>query len=143
MSFDLKIINGDLVIDKGDLRKVVDSEKLIQALLKICLTTAGSNPLHPWYGSYISRSVIGSVLPSDVIQGLAKSQLQTAINNLKELQEIQVRSRYNLTPDEQISSIIDISVGRNAIDPRLYMVLIKVLSKGFKPVTTQFSLNTI
>src|ERR1039458_5609818 len=38
MSFDLKLINGDLVIQNGELQTVTNSEKLIQDILKICLT---------------------------------------------------------------------------------------------------------
>ena len=41
MSFDLKITNGDLVINNGLLTIVVDSEKLIQDILKICLILIG------------------------------------------------------------------------------------------------------
>ena len=43
MSFDIKIKSGDLVITQGQLQKVIDSEKLIQDILKMRLTTAGSN----------------------------------------------------------------------------------------------------
>lgn len=143
MSFDLKIKNGDLVLDRGDLRTVVDSEKLIQDLLKIALTTAGSNPLHPWYGSFISRSLVGSPLTTNIILQVAQSQLQNAIENLRTLQQTQIKSFQRVTPDEQINSILDISIIRNASDPRLFDVRIKVLSKGFKPITTAFTVDTI
>lgn len=143
MSFDLKVKNGDLVLDRGDLRTVVDSEKLIQDLLKIALTSAGSNPLQPWYGSYISRSLIGSPLSTNIILQVAQSQLQNSIENLRTLQQQQVKSFQIMTPDEQINSIMDISINRNNSDPRLFDVVIKVLSKGFKPITTAFTVDTI
>ena len=143
MSFDLKIVSGDLVLDQGDLRVVRDSEKLIQDLLKIALTSAGSNPLQPWYGSFISRTLIGSPLTTSIIVQVAQSQLQNAIENLRTLQQSQVKSFQNITPDEQINSILDISINRNQNDPRVFDVRIKVLSKGFKPITTAFTVNTI
>ena len=37
MSFDLKIRSGDLVLSSGDLQTVVDTEKLTQDILKMCL----------------------------------------------------------------------------------------------------------
>lgn len=143
MSFDLKIRNGDLVLDRGDFKTIVDSEKLIQDILKICLTTAGSNPMNPWYGSYVSRSLVGSGLSTDIIFQLGQTQLQNALEILKSLQDSQVKQFQRVSPDEQINSILDISINRNTQDPRLFDVIIKVVSKGFKPVTTVFRVSTI
>lgn len=143
MSYDLKIRNGDLVLDNGDLKIVIDSEKLIQDLLKIALTSAGSNPLQPWYGSFISRSLVGSTLGTNIIVQVAQSQLQNSIENLRTLQQSQIKSFQNVSPDELINSILDISIDRNSVDPRLFDVRIKVLSKGFKPISTAFTVDTI
>lgn len=145
MSFDLKIKNGDFVIKGGDLQKVQDSEKLIQDILKITLSPVGSNPAYPWYGSYVSRSLIGSGMSTDIIFQMGQSQLQNAIENLKSLQDIQVRSflNPNISADEHIGAIVDISLNRGIKDPRLFDVLIKVTTKGFKPATASFTITTI
>jgi hypothetical protein len=143
MSFDLKISNGDLVISQGKLKTVVDSEKLIQDILKIALTTAGSNPIHPWYGSFISRTLVGNPNYSSMLVQIAKSQLTTALQNLKDLQDIQVKSYQRVSGDEQIATISDISIVQNQIDPRLFDVVIKALTKGLKPITTAFRVSTI
>ncbi len=143
MSFDLKISKGDLVILNGRLQTVVDSEKLIQDILKMCLTTAGSNPIHPWYGSFISRTIIGNPNYSSILVQIGKSQLTTALNNLKELQDLQVKSYQRVSADEQISAIRDISIYRDEVDPRLYNVQVSVISKGLKPITTAFRISTI
>lgn len=143
MSFDLKLSGGDLVINNGQLQTVVDSQKLIQDILKICLTTAGTNVIHPWYGSFISRTIVGNPMHSSVLVQIAKSQLNTALENLKELQNIQVNSFQRVSADEQISSILDISIIKNQLDPRLFDVRLKVLSKGFKPITSDFTVSTI
>jgi len=143
MSFDLKIVNRDLVLINGQIKTIVDSEKLIQDILKICLTAAGSNPLHPWYGSLVSRTIIGNPLYSSILVQIAKNQLSTALDNLKSLQEIQVKSLQRVSADEQISTILDISVIRNQITPTLFNVTVKALSKGFKPITTAFGISTI
>lgn len=143
MSFDLKISKGDLVILNGRLQTVVDSEKLIQDILKMCLTTAGSNPIHPWYGSFISRTIIGNPNYSSILVQIGKSQLTTALQNLKELQDLQVKSYQRVSADEQISAIRDISIYRDEVDPRLYNVQVSVISKGLKPITTAFRISTI
>jgi phage baseplate assembly protein W len=143
MSFDLKIINGDLVIQNGDLRTVVDSEKLIQDILKICLTNVGANPLQPGYGSFLSRTIIGNAMYTTAIVTIAKSQLNTCLTNLQTLQKKQVQSRQRMSADEQLAAITDISVVRNQLDPRLFDVRIKGLTKGFKPITTAFKVSTI
>lgn len=143
MSFDLKIIGGDLVIQSGLLRTVVDTEKLIQDILKICLTTAGSNPLYPWYGSFISRTLVGNPNYTSSLVQIAKSQLYTALNNLMQLQKTQLQSFQRVSADEQLASIVDISVVQNQINPTLFSVKVQALSKGLKPVTTAFTINTI
>lgn len=143
MSFDLKIKNGDLVINNSELQTVIDSEKLIQDILKICLTTNGANPFHPWYGSYLSRTVVGNPSHTSVLVQVGKSQLNTALNMLISLQDLQVKSFQTVTADEQISAISEISVVRNQFDPRLIDVRIGAITKGLKPITTAFRVSTI
>jgi hypothetical protein len=143
MSFDLKIIAGDLVINNGLLQTVVDTEKLIQDILKICLTTAGTNPLQPWYGSFISRTLIGNPNYTSVLVQIAKSQLTTALTNLQQLQALQLQSFQRVTADEQLSAILDISVIQNTANPTLFSIVIQVLSKGLKPVSTKFMVNSL
>lgn len=143
MSFDLKIISGDLVINQGLLQTVVDSEKLIQDILKICLTTAGTDPQAPWYGSYISRTLIGNPNQTSMLVQIAKSQLNTALTNLQQLQTTQVKSFQRVSADEQLAAITDISVIQNTINPTFFQITISGLTKGFKPITTAFMVNTI
>jgi len=44
---------------------------------------------------------------------------------------------------EQLAAILDISVQRNGLDPRLFEVKIKVLTKAFKKVDTSFTVTTL
>lgn len=142
MSFDLKIKNGDLVFSNGDLQKVVDTEKLEQDILKICLTSVNANPLHPWYGSFLSRTVVGSAQYTNMLSQIAKTQLSTALDNLRQLQINQI-SYQRVSADEQLNAVSDISVIRNKINPMWYNVAIKVITKGFKKVETSFKVSTI
>jgi hypothetical protein len=143
MSIDLKIINGDLVINNGALQTVQDSEKLIQDILKICLTDVGSNPLHPSYGSFLSRSVVGNAAQTNVIVQIAQAQLNTCLTNLQQLQQLQLKSFQKVSADEQLAAITGISVLRSTYDPRLFNVKISGLTKGYQPITTAFTVNTI
>lgn len=143
MSFDLKIANGDFVISNGTLKTVIDTEKLIQDILKLALTTAGSNPIHPWYGSFISRTLVGNPNYTPVLVQIAKSQLTTALQNLKDLQDLQIKSFQRVSADEQIAAISDISIVQSQVDPREFDIVIKVLTKGLKPTSTAFTMSTI
>lgn len=143
MSYDLKIINKDLVINNSQLQTVIDSEKLIQDILKICLTTVGGNPFHPGYGSFLSRTIVGSSLSTDIIVQVAKSQLDTCLTNIQALQQIQLQSFQRVSADEQLAAVLGISIIRNSQDPRLFNVSIHALNKGFKPITTAFTVSTI
>lgn len=141
MSFDLKIENGNLAIQNGDFKQVTDSEKLIQDILKISLTDAGSNRLHPWYGSFITKNIIGSAQDFSLLVDIGKSQLQSALENLKTLQEIQVGAFQNMSSDEQLLSVLNIKINHNVYDPRQIEIELSVLTKGRKPVSTSFSIN--
>jgi hypothetical protein len=143
MSFDLKIVNKDLVISQGQLKTVRDSEKLIQDILKICLTDVGSNPIHPSYGSFLSRSIVGNAMHTDVIVQIGTSQINTCLTNLQHLQQLQLKSFQKVSADEQLAAITGISITRSAFDPRLFNIRIRCLTKGFQPVTTAFSVSTI
>jgi hypothetical protein len=137
-------MNGDLVIgSNGDLATVSGSNKLKQDLLKIALTTVGANPLQPWYGSLVGKTLIGSFVRSDIVFTMAQAQLTNSIENLKSLQNIQVSSGQQVTPDEQIASISNISIIRNTIDPRLINVVIQVLSRAFTNVSTSFTASNM
>lgn len=140
MSFDLKIINGDFVLNNGDLDIITGKDKLIQDILKICLTTPNSSIYNPWYGSFISKTLIGSVLDTNITIDMAKSQLQNALENLKKLQQLQLANSFQyVSPDEHIAGIKEIGITRNNIDPRLFSVTIKVLNRSFKQVSANFT----
>lgn len=143
MSYDIKISGGDIAIQNGDLKKVFDSEKLIQDILKICLTTAGTNKFNPWYGSFLSKTIIGNPMDMPMIVQISKSQLNSSLENLKTLQEEQIKTFQYVSQDEQIAGIVNISIVRNQIDPRLFDISIQVVSKGMKPITTAFRVSTI
>jgi phage baseplate assembly protein W len=143
MSFDLQVIAGDLVINNGQLSTVVDSDKLAQDILKICLTSAGSNPLLPWYGSFLSRTLIGNPNYTSVLVQIAKNQLSTALTNLQQLQQLQAKSFQRMSADEQLAAVTDISVMQSTVNPTLFSIVIKALTKGLKPITTNFMVNPL
>jgi hypothetical protein len=143
MSFDLQVIAGDLVINNGQLGTVYDSAKLIQDILKICLTTAGSNPIFPWYGSFLSRTLIGNPNYTSVLVQISKNQLQTALTNLQQLQQLQLQSFQRMSADEQLAAIVNISVTQNLANPTLFSIVIQALSKGLKPISTSFMVNSL
>lgn len=130
-------------VQNGQLTTVVNAAKLVQDILKICLTAVGSNPIHPTYGSYLSRSVIGNAMKSSVIVQIAQSQINTCLTNLQSIQANQVKSFQQVSADEQLASVLGISVLRSRTDPRQYNITITVLTKGFQPITTNFALSPI
>lgn len=143
MSFDLKIQNKDLKIINGQLKTVVDSEKLIQDILKICLTDAGSNILNPFYGSFISSAMIGSSLATEIVVSLGQAQIQKCLENLQSLQLVQVSTLQRVSPDEQLAAVNKVSIIRNTNDPRLFQVVIFGYTKGFKPITAAFRVSNL
>lgn len=141
MSFDFRIIDGDLEIGAdGDLGKVEDTEKLIQEILKVAHTPLGSNIFYPWYGSPVSQSLVGNALDMEFLSAVASSQLQTSLENLQRLQQKQALEQ-RVTPFEQLAAVKSISISRNQIDPRFFLVIIDVVTRALSVVTTQFAIK--
>lgn len=141
MSFDLKIVNGDIVFENANLAVIRGKDKLVQDILKMALTSVGANPLQPWYGSFLSKTLIGSVLQTDIVLTYAKSQLQNSLETLKKIQNLQVAAGVKMDPSEVLSFVKDISITKNSVDPRLYQVLIVVINKAFGSVNVNLDVN--
>jgi hypothetical protein len=142
MSFDFKVEQGDIVIENGDIKKAEDKDKLIQDILKLITTASGSNQFHPWYGSPISRSLVGSSLDIDFLTTIASSQLRNSLETLKQLQEAQSQTQLT-SAEELLAAVKDVIITRNQTDPRFFQVIIKVLTRSFTPVTTGFNMKNI
>lgn len=143
MSFDLKLVNGDLKIgSNADLATVQDGEKLTQDILKIVTTDLGANVRFPWYGCPISQSMIGRAFDQLFIKTQFTNQLRFAVNNLQKLQAEQLKSDQYVTPMEHIASIQNLLIDRNTIDPRFFNIDLVVLSKAFRRVEARFVAET-
>lgn len=142
MSFDLKILDGDLQIAAdGDLRKVQDSEKLVQDSLKVVLTPVGTNRFFPGYGSQFSKTVVGNVLPLDFMSTLAGDQIKSSLELIQKLQRLQESSGQKVTAAELLAGVKQVKVERNQIDPRYYHVAIELLTKALTIVNTEFDIK--
>lgn len=142
MSFDLKVMNGDLQISStGDLQTVENTEKLIQDILKIVTTPVGGNPFFPWYGSPISTSLIGSSLDFQFVSSLASDQIRSALQTLQKYQSAQASSGQKITAAEMLAAVQQVKVERNQTDPRYFRVVIKALTKALTPATTSFDVG--
>lgn len=131
MSFDLKLVNGDLVIN-GDVEVVEDGDKLVQDVLKLVSTQLGTNPFFPAYGSPISQFMVGRTFDEEFMENVATDQLRSSIERLQELQLDQLRKNQVVTPDEQIAAIQDVRISQSKSDPRYFLVNLTVISKAFK-----------
>jgi hypothetical protein len=141
MSFDLKITNNDLRLNPdGTLQTVYDNEKLIQDILKIVLTSAGSNKIFRWYGSALGTRIIGNIFDSSQLETEVARSVQTALSNLVALQKTQSRTQY-VSAGEAIAAIRGVTVLRNEEDPRLYEVGISVLTRKLTVVEDTFTLR--
>lgn len=142
MSFDLKILDGDLKIgNNGDLQQVIGSEKLTQDILKILSTPLGGNVFFPWYGSPITSILIGSALDTKFLYESSKNQITTSLNKLQELQRIQSQSYQKTTPSELIGTVKNVLLERNQSDPRYFRLIVTVLNKAFLEVSTDLDIT--
>lgn len=143
MSFDLKIVNGDIQIGaKGDMDIVFDNDKLRQDIIKILLTKLGENKFHPQYGSEIGALQIGQVVDKEFLELDLKSAVEGSLRKIISLQNDQ-RKKQILSPGEVIVDILDVSVFRDTIDPRLWNIFISVLTQKLTTLTETLSIRIL
>lgn len=141
MSFDLKLKQGDLSIgSNNDLEIVENDEKLVQDVLKIVSTPLGTNRRYPWYGSPISKGLVGTAFETQFVKQIMSQQLQTSMETLQRLQEAQLQEGQIVTAQEQIAAIQGVFVDRNEIEPRFFSAALTVINKAFRQVTTRFNI---
>lgn len=140
MSFDLELINGDLQIKAdGSLRTITDTPKLRQDILKIILTTLGSNQFHPWYGCSISNSSIGRNYPDGLLFSDIQTSIKQSLDRLKTLQMSQA-SGQSVSLAEMISEVESVEVERNPADPRQINIRVNVWTKRLTKIEELFTI---
>lgn len=141
MSYDLKITNGDISINKdGTLTTVNDNEKLRQDIIKIILTKVGENRYHPQYGSAVGALQIGSFADQEMIELDLASSAEEAVKFLMNLQKTQSKKQY-LTPGEKIIAIKNIAIDRDQIDPRMYNIYISVYTEALTELSESLTIR--
>jgi hypothetical protein len=135
VSFDLKIRKGDIAIAAdGRLDIVSDNNKLRQDIVKILLTKLGENKYHPTYGSEVGALQIGHVPDQALLELDLSSSAEASVRKLIVLQRSQAKRQF-LTPGETIVSILDVSVSRDTVDPRMYNIFVSVQTQRLTSLT--------
>jgi len=143
MSFDLSIEKGDIKISSsGSVQTVSGNSKLRQDIVKILLTDLGDNKFHPKYGSHVGALQIGHYADSKLMSLDIETSARNALKNLVALQRSQAR-RQALSPGEVIVDILNVTVKRDEVDPRLYNILVSVLTQELTEVSSLVSVRII
>lgn len=141
MSFDLKILGGDLVVGtNGDLDQVSDTDKLIQDVLKMLMMEVGSNVFFPFLGSSVSSTMIGSPYDEEFIASVATNQIRSSLETLQNMQRDQ-SAKQIVTPGELLAAIKSVEIVRNDVDPTFFSVLLTVLTKNLTTADTSFNVT--
>ena len=130
MSFDLLLNNGTISISSsGELEIVTGQNKLSQDIIKIIATASGTNLAHKWYGSSIPEKIVGSGLRLDLLKTEIVKNIQSCLQNLKSLQEQQVRAGQVLVPEEAIATVEGIQIIGSS-DPRDLIIVITIKTRA-------------
>jgi phage baseplate assembly protein W len=141
MSFDIQITDsGDLQVKAdGTMRTVTDTPKLRQDILKIILTSLGSNKFHPWYGCAVSNSSIGQSYPDNLRFSDMQTSIKQSLDRLKTLQMSQATGQ-SVSLAELIAEVESVEVERNPVDPRQINVRVNVWTKRLTKVEEVFTI---
>jgi phage baseplate assembly protein W len=143
MSYDLKIVNGDLSIsNSGSVETVNQNNKIIQDIKKLLLTDLGDNKYHPNYGSPLGSGSIGSSQDEEFMKMNMKNSIENSIKRLINLQRNQMRYQY-VSPAETIMYIKNIQVFRDAADPRMWSVFVSVVAQDLSQVEDTITIRAL
>lgn len=142
MSFDILATNGDIQFNnRGDVAKVVDSDKLAQDVIKMLNTTLGSDPLNPSYGSPLTVNLVGRVPSREIAQMKVAQILEESLDKMIRLQDFQ-RTYQVLTDAETIVEFESPIVEQDSLDPRQYNIVINAISRDLTPITLTMTIIT-
>jgi phage baseplate assembly protein W len=142
MSFDLKLVNGSFSFGSdGALQRIFNEDKLKQDIVKILLTSQGSSALNPWYGSPLGDRVIGKAMPFNILETEVADAVNFCLTNLMKLQALQLKDGQYLTPNEQLSQILNVKVQRSLYDARQYNIVIDVTTKKGSVIREVFDIQ--
>ena len=104
MSYDLKLTDGDFVIDtQGDVIVLEDYDKLEQDLLRLIHTSPGDNSFDAseGIGAY---DLLGKVIPRDINETILGKQVYFGLQHMIQQQATQGLTQY-VSPKEQIATV--------------------------------------
>lgn len=143
MSFDLKLLNGDISIGRnGTVETVFDNDKLRQDIIKILFTKLGENKFHVTYGSNLSKLEIGGIIDQEIVELDIQSSAEDGIKKLISMQINQSRAQY-LTPGESAIGIKDIVIERDKKHPYIYNILVSVYTKKYTVISETIPVRII
>jgi phage baseplate assembly protein W len=141
MSFDFAIFNNDIKIQSnGAIKTVSDNTKLRQDILKVLVTTLGSNKFHPWYGCTVGQDIIGRNLPDNRMLLDIQSSVVQSLDRLQKLQTQQMTFQ-KMSLAEMISSIGDVVAYRAQEDLRQVYIRVVVYTRQLTQIEETFTLN--
>ena len=141
MSYDLKLLKGDLVLNNsGSLRIVERNSKLRQDILKILLTDIGENKYHQYYGCLAGRLDIGNILDQDFFKTRLEDSVKSAIKNLMILQRNQIKYQY-VSPAETIVDISGVAAYRDKADPRMWSIFVSIITLEQDEITESITIR--
>lgn len=141
MSFDLRLQNGDIVLGAdADFDAVVDSNKLVQDVIKMITTPQGSNKFQQQIGSLINKQLVGQTLSAQNTVSVLQSSVQQALIQLQKLQQAQAQTQA-LSPAETIVQINSIDVQRDSVEPRQLNVVLKITAGDGSLVTETLTMT--
>ncbi len=135
MSFDIRVINGDIEIGAdGDALQVVDSDKLAQDVIKLLNTPIGSSPLNLGYGSTLTIAQIGDSIDPSLVADQTTIAITSGLEQLIAQQE-QQRSFQIVTDAETIIDFETPIVRQDPVDPRQFNIVVNAISRDLTPIS--------
>ena len=119
----------------GDVIEVRDEALLIQEILKLLYTEAGSNPFHSWYGTSLLDQIGQKLGVGTLVQNIIVSDIYRAFGrwqSIKRQQEIAIGQF--VSDSEYPFRLLSVNVQQSSSDPTVFFVSMTVQNRSGQPI---------
>lgn len=124
----------DLVeVSPGDVKIVSGAYLLIQQVEKTIVTSLGTNKYYPWAGCGLSGLVGSKITDFQILKMEIVSKVQTALNNLRTIQQKHQAVNPSVSPDEVLKTVETIEVTQDSSDQTIINLFVQYTSQSGNP----------
>lgn len=127
-----KYLDDAVYNNSGDFTQVENERLLIQEVEKYIVTRVSSNPFHRWLGTQLHELIGTKILDLDLLRSRVLEQVNSALDQLKRIQQQLVSSGRVVTDGELFDQLLSVDLEPDESDPSIVHVIVRFTARSGK-----------